>query len=379
MSLDIEYIKSVVKDILDRNHNNKTKREIKLTPTSVDPEKLNFACPICGDSEKISSKKRGNLYLKSLRYKCFNCGESESFLSLAKRFDHELDLDKKVQMVDYINENIDKIRFSEDEFVIKNLDKLIPIEELTKYFNEDDESKITDFKPVQKGSRVYNYLNDRKIFNHDDIYEGVYWHTRKWSEPILINMNQTQNKVLGIQVRNIKNRDNRFYKIFAFSELYKSVYKKDLDDIEKIGYDKLSYLYNILKVNWNYPITVFEGFLDTKFFPNSVGCVGTNTDLSILLNQDIKIRFFYDYDKAGLKKQKELIRDGYSVFLWEKFFENWSSTSKNPSSAIIKLKHNIVDLNDIAKIVNNPYKALNMENYFSVDELDMLWIKDINI
>ena len=36
--------------------------------------KLNFACPICGDSEKKVSKKRGNLYLDTGAYKCFNDG-----------------------------------------------------------------------------------------------------------------------------------------------------------------------------------------------------------------------------------------------------------------------------------------------------------------
>jgi hypothetical protein len=36
--------------------------------------KLNFACPICGDSHKKSSKKRGNIYLDSNAYKCFNDG-----------------------------------------------------------------------------------------------------------------------------------------------------------------------------------------------------------------------------------------------------------------------------------------------------------------
>ena len=35
--------------------------------------RLNFACPYCGDSGNSSSKKRGNLYLESLSFHCFNC------------------------------------------------------------------------------------------------------------------------------------------------------------------------------------------------------------------------------------------------------------------------------------------------------------------
>ncbi len=342
MSLDIEYIKSVIKDILEKNHTLKIKKEVRPSPTSSNPDRLNFACPICGDSEKRTNQKRGNLYIKSLRFKCFNCGESQTFFSFARRFNTDIDFDKKLEMVDYINENMDKIKWNEDDFVIKNLDKLIPLEDLTNYFNDNEKSPIKDFKPVQQNSLIYNYLVDRKIFNHEDIYEGTYWHTPNWKEPVLINLNQSKGKILGIQTRNIKARGTRFYKIFAFSDLYKRVTGNDLDDIEKIGYDKLSYLYNILKVNWELPITVFEGYLDTKFFPNSIGCVGTNTDLTFILNQDVKVRFFYDYDKAGLKKQKEMIGMGKPVFLWERFFEEWASTSKNPGSALHKLKITLI-------------------------------------
>lgn len=367
-----EYVVSILKTIVETEHKVKEKKNIR-----VYDDRIAMACTLCGDSDKVQSKKRGNLYLKSLRYKCFNCGQSETLFSFVRRYNIDIDLDKRVEIIDYINENMDKIKWNEDDFVVNNLDKLIPIEDLTNYFENDDKSPIKDFKPIQKGSRVYNYLIGRRITNHDDIYEATFWHTDKWSEPVLINVNQSKGKVIGIQVRNIKGRDSRFFKIFQFSELYKRVYKIDIDEIEKLGYDKLSLLYNVLKVNWEMPITVFEGFLDTKFFPNAIGCVGTNTDLSFLLNQDIKMRFFYDYDKTGLKKQKEMLKEGHSVFLWERFFDKWASTSRNPSSALYKMKTNIVDLNDVGKLVNNPYITLELEQHFSVDEMDLFWIKDL--
>ena len=37
-------------------------------------DKLNFACPYCGDSRTDSKKKRGNLYVESGFYKCYNDG-----------------------------------------------------------------------------------------------------------------------------------------------------------------------------------------------------------------------------------------------------------------------------------------------------------------
>jgi hypothetical protein len=367
------YVKPMMEDIALKNHTIKQKQDVK-----VFDDRISIACVCCGDSDKVFSKKRGNLYLKSLRYKCFNCGVSYTLFEFLKMFNQDIDLETKRDLADYVEETISRTKWHEEEFVANNMDKLIPIEKLTAFFNSDEErNRMSDFRPVTKGSKVYQYLIERKIANHDDIYEATYWHNNNWNEPVLVNMNQAKGKVIGIQTRNLKGRDKRFYKIFSFSELYKLVNDTELDEIEKIGYDKLSYLYNILKVNWGGTITIFEGFLDTKFFPNAIGCVGTNTDINFIVNQGVDIRFFYDYDAAGIRKSKEYIKKGKPVFLWERLFEAWSAKTKNPYSAYQKLTNNVVDLNDVAKISTNPYSKLELEKYFSKDQLDIMWIKDI--
>lgn len=379
-NIDLKFIRGVLQDLLNLHHTNPIKKKsLKGLPFESSPERLNMACPICGDSDKNPHKRRGNLYVKNMRYKCFNCDFSSTFLGLLKNFGHEISVDEKLQIVEYINNSIDQTKWNDEQFVTNNLDKLIPMSDLEKYFNTNEDSIITDFRPVTKGSIVYKYLVQRKIFNHTDIYEAVYWHNKNWSDPVLININSANDLVLGIQARNLKNsKDKRFYKIFKFSDIYSLVYPdNELDDIEKTGYNKLSYLYNILKVDWYSPITVFEGFLDTKFFPNSIGCIGTNTDLTFLLNQEANIRFIYDNDQAGLKKTKFYLDKSYSVFLWDKFFKDWSSKSKNPQSAYRKLCKYITDLNDVGKVVNNPKKKLDMEKFFSKDRMDLMFIKDL--
>ena len=47
---------------------------IRQQINDTDSDKLNFACPYCGDSERDPNKKRGNLYLSTQTYKCFNDG-----------------------------------------------------------------------------------------------------------------------------------------------------------------------------------------------------------------------------------------------------------------------------------------------------------------
>lgn len=371
----LDNVKDILQLIVNKEFSNVSEKRKIITRS----KEFALACPICNDSDKLMSKKRGTLYFNSLRYRCFNCGHKTTLLGLMKDRGVVIEPDQKLKLIDYVNEATSKIQFSDEDFSTKELDKLIGIDQLSNWLNTNENSQITEFKPVQKGSKVYKYLVDRKITDFENLWEGLYWHTKDWSEIVLINLNQSKGKVLGFQTRNLKSeKSQRRFKIYSFSEIWNMMYPDfELDDIEIIGYNRLSYLYNIMNVDWSQPITILESYIDSKFFPNSIGCVGTNTDINFILNQEADIRFMYDYDKTGIKKSIEMLNKGYSVFLWERLFEYWASTTKNESKAIRELKVLVKDLNDVAKLVSEPYKKLNMVNWFSKDELDLIWIKNI--
>ena len=48
--------------------------------------RVSFACPYCGDSAKDVHAKRGNLYIESTFYKCYNCEEKKPFLNVLEDF-----------------------------------------------------------------------------------------------------------------------------------------------------------------------------------------------------------------------------------------------------------------------------------------------------
>ena len=52
----------------------------------------NFRCPLCGDSEKNKSKKRGYIYEKNneLNYRCHNCGISTTLGNFIREIDPAL-------------------------------------------------------------------------------------------------------------------------------------------------------------------------------------------------------------------------------------------------------------------------------------------------
>jgi hypothetical protein len=190
------------------------------------------------------------------------------------------------------------------------------------------------------------------------------------------------NKLLGIQIRNlIDSKNNRFYKIIEFEELYNYMNPgKPLDDLEAISYNKLSHMYNILNVDFEKVVTVFEGFIDSIFSPNSIGLIGansTNDILSLLENSDdIKIRFFLDNDAAGITSATKLLKKGYSVFLWKKLFDKM--IDKIPK---IKPNHlnKLIDLNDLVKLFRNPniYFKLTLDKFFSIDDFDLMFLDKV--
>lgn len=382
--IDKNYIKQKLQNILNSVHNIEEKKKIKEYPN-----RYNIACPICMDSQKSIYKKRGNLY-DNLRYKCFNCGDTMSFTKLCDKFDESIEMEERIKIYNYIDNNT--YYKKTDEYVIEELDKLIEIDDFVKYFNNKKNSYLIDIKPVEKNSHVYQYLKyDRLISNFSQIYQGVYRFIRdgvvKFQTRVLINMNMSidAKKLLGIQIRNLESGSKRFYKIIDFEQLYNYMYPDNkLDDIEAISYNKLSHFYNILNIDFDRAITIFEGFLDSLFFPNSLGLVGASNDEDILkfLTQsdaNLKLKFFYDNDLTGLGKSVKMLRRGETVFLWNKLFDELIKNKRDKNKAK-KIYSQITDLNKLVIIAKNPnvYNKLKLEKFFSIDELDIMYLDKIS-
>jgi len=140
-------------------------------------------------------------------------------------------------------------------------------------------------------------------------------------------------------------------------------------------YNKLSYYFNILNVNFEEKITVFEGYLDSLFFPNSIGLVGVNTDFRFLESNNLDLQYFFDNDEAGYKKSEEKLKENYAVFLWRKLFED--IVNKKNAADPYRLLHRISkvkDINKLAELVPEPFKKLELNSFFSQDVMDVKWI-----
>lgn len=375
--MEKEFIVNTIQEVLDKNFKSSTRRRI-----NHHPDRLNFCCFFCGDS-KHENKKRGNLYFNKLIYICFNCGKKTSLDKIIKEQNIQISPDQKLELINHLNSQI-SIKDYEQDIYETRLDKLLSLEEIVGHFNGRDK-RITDFKPIDKRSKQYYYLINRGIDEnlYKDIYQAKYWNDSDTNhEDVIIFLNRKGNSILGMQIRNIKKGDNRFFMIINYETLYRWVHEldegveiEDISDSQLVLYNKLSYYFNILNINFEKKITIFEGFLDSLFYPNSIGVVGTNTDFAFLENNGLDIEYFFDNDNAGNIKTEEKIKSGYPVFLWQKMFD-WIVTNKQTDDPY-KLKYRISkvkDLNALSQLVNDPYKKLQLDKFFSSDIMDLVWI-----
>ena len=372
--MDKSYFTLLIQKILIKEFPNSIKRQ-KINEFS---DRANFCCVYCGDG-KNENKKRANIYWNRAQFICFNCGKQTSLDRLCKDFNEQLDPSKKLELINHLDSVI-SYKDTESDFVDAEFSKLIDISEIDRIFNSG-ENAITDFKSVQKNSEIFKYLINRGISQklQHNIYEAKYWFNEEKYQPIIVILNRKGNKILGIQIRNLKEGKRRFFKIYNFETLYKWVTnQEDISDIDinqLVIYNKLSYYFNILNVDFSGLITIFEGYLDSLFFPNSIGIVGTNTDLKFIENNDLNLQYMFDNDKAGFKKSEEKLKNEYPVFLWKKLFENIvnQKTSEDPFKLMDRISK-IKDLNTLSEIIKDPYDKLNLQKYFSSDIYDIKYL-----
>lgn len=379
LSLDESYIKSILQQIVDKAHTHPDKKRVRVKAGGG----YQIACPYCGDSTKNPNKYRGNLN-EILFYKCFNdgCNKQTHFTSMCNDFGIGIDGEVKKQIYSYLDRYTDRVDTLQDELMENGLNHLISLEDLSECINNNKcECALSEFKPIQPGSAQFFYLVetrglDPRLFKN--IYQATYHVTGDWFEKVIVYLNRKGDKIIGAQVRNLKEGDRRLFHIYTFEDLYNLVGKEELGDGQKIMYNKLSYYYGILEIDFRKKITIFEGYGDALLWPNAIGIAGVNTSLEFMENNGLDIQYFFDNDDAGHKSSEEKIKSGFSAFLWKRMFD-WIVEKKGTNDPFYHY-HKISKVKDLTKlnlIIPEAYKKLEMENFFSKDRYDLKYIPKV--
>ena len=332
-TINKDEIKDFLKKILNSIFNVSAKQSIKDYP-----DRLNIACPYCLDSDKKMNEKRGNLYLKTTSYHCFNCGIHRSLSSFITDFNKILKLDP-----------VNILKYRTSSFYVKNNKKINIYEDniINKYFI--DKSDLYDFYNLVdvQHTQAEKYLRKRCQYNNDNFAYS------KKDDSIVI-FNKIGDKVISFLKRNINNKQYILYDLKRLN----SDFNNSTEDIDDVNF--ISNYFNFFNIDLDEIVTIFEGPMDSFLFYNSIALSGVNKQF----NFDIEMkRFWLDNDTTGKRKSIALLREGESVFLWKKYLNEHSQ------------REDIKDLNELVcgykknKVKYNPY---DFNKYFSDNDLDIV-------
>lgn len=354
-----EKIKLAVQSILNDKFQNDIRKRFILYPN--DGKRMNFACPYCGDSQTNSNKKRGNLYLEDLNYKCYNCSKFKDVVTLLS------DYNKKD---DFTDAEISYLRRNSLEYNSTNNNQLSNlknnISEMSAIMNglegyaipRQDIMSALRLKEIYDNPVIYKYLKGRKQLDNDKIINKMAYDA--WNEVLyFFNMTKSGN-VMGLQgrIQNVKRGGQRF-NTYEYSRMIKDIMKMpEVEDNIRSAVDKISIIYNIFDIDMSKDIYIFEGSIDANHYPNSIATWSASNKIYI---QNGKYCFDNTtIDKAGKDATIQMLNKEHQVFLWQKMI------NKYPRFRFCK------DLNDMMQQENFPLSEFN--KFFGNSMLDLLYI-----
>lgn len=267
----------------------------------TNPYRINFRCPICGDSTKNKSKARGWLLEKNnqLFYYCHNCGASHNFISFLKIVD-------QMSYNDYIAE----------KFISKNV---LNTSATTKVLDKKNKTSLDVLTGLKKVSQldpnhpVKKYVESRKI-PHNKHYKIYY--VKKFKTWI--------NTILPGKFENVEKDEPRL--VLPFFDKNKRVFGVSARGFNPKGlryitimFEDRPKIFGLDTVDFNKPYYIVEGAIDSLFIDNAVAMAGADGNVECLHNVKENGIFVFDAEprnKEIHKRMEKIVSKGYKICVW---------------------------------------------------------------
>lgn len=296
----------------------------------------NFRCPICGDSEKNKTKRRGYIFQDKgkLFFKCHNCGASHNFPNFLKTIDVNMFNEFMFERFKETGSKIPERRFKTD---------------ISKHTNETHRrfqplAKLKKISQLPHDHPAKTYVMERKLppWSHSILYHVPKFN--KWINSIIPDKISKESKdearlvipfidrngyVFGVQGRSYKKNSNLRYITILFKDRKK--------------------VYGLDRLKTDDDFFIVEGPLDSLFLENSIAMAGADLDDKYTTNRHAIHAYDNEpWNKEILERMGSVIDNGYRIVIW-------------PSS--IKEK----DVNDmvLSGIGSKELSALMKENTYS--------------
>ena len=260
---------------------------------------FNFRCPHCGDSKKSKLKSRAYLYRvkNDMFFKCHNCGQGQNLANFIKYVDPKM----------------------YSEYLLERYKKSAPATPKPDMFDFkpafEETNIITDLKSITKLNDEHpakKYCVNRKI--PVEFFDKLYF-CDKFGELV--------NKVKP-KTYNTKQDHPRFIipfydttgKVFAFQG---RAFGKEQPKYLTVKLDeKKQKVYGLERVNFQRPIFITEGPLDSLFIDNCLAAAGADLVLKNKISND-QITYIFDNEprnKEIIKRMYNVVEKDYNLVVW---------------------------------------------------------------
>lgn len=298
--------------------------KLKVSSLKETESQYRFNCLYCGDT-----KQRGNLYKENYHYHCYKCGTHRNLIEILD--ENEISLEKKDY--DYILNIINR------ENLFRVSDELIN-ELYSVGIEKSDFYKHYGLVDITEDKRSMRFIRNNLLIKFEDKF------AYNEKDKTIYLLNKKNDVIIGYIILNLRNF-GKSEKLTGLSEIY--------DEMELTAYisrthDVLSKMINILDIDLNLPITIFDDVINSLFFKNSVFTVNNRY---IFDSHDR--RYFYANNKHGHHLRMERMMEKELVFDWKTFLKDNG------------IKNKIYDLHDLIKYQEKKGKKYLFKEYFRYD------------
>ena len=295
---------------------------------------FNFRCPHCGDSQKSKTKARAYLYRvkNDMFFKCHNCGQGQNLANFIKFVDPKLYESYLLERYKKSAPATPKPKF---DFKPTKFTDQTPIDDLKsiKDLPEDHPARLyCDNRKIPEKYFDKLFLSDKFMTLVNEVKPNTYKITKDHPR-LIIPFYDTTGKVFAFQGRAFGKEQPKYLTI-------------------KLDENKQK-VYGLDKVNFQKPIYITEGPIDSLFIDNCLAAGGADLFLKNKIPNE-NITYIFDNEprnKEIVKRMYKVIEQDFNVVIWPEDLQ-LKDVNDMIMSGLTKLQ-----LQDI--ISNNTYSKLS--------------------
>jgi len=269
---------------------------------NTNPYKINFRCPICGDSQKSRSKARGWLLERENKFSfyCHNCGASQGFSFFLKGQDQQLYNDYIAEKFVANTTTKDTKEDSVEQFKTKapKFNKTCPLKKIKKISQLKHDHPVKKYIqtrkiPTQHHYRLYYARHFKTWIN--SIIPNKFEHAGKDEPRLIIPFIDENGKCFGVSARGFDPKGIRYITIM-FEERPK--------------------IFGLDKVDFSQPYYITEGAIDSMFLENAIAMNGAEGNGNSASESAIYVFDAEPRNKEIHSRMEKVIKAGYKICIW---------------------------------------------------------------